>query len=45
DCEEAIKAETGATIRAIPFESEESKGPCIYCGKEDGKMVYFAKAY
>ncbi|MEM2122256.1 MAG: proline--tRNA ligase [Candidatus Bathyarchaeia archaeon] len=45
ECEEAVKTETGATIRAIPFEAEEPIGSCIYCGKEAGKIVYFAKAY
>lgn len=45
ECEEAIKMETGATIRAIPFEAEDPVGSCIYCGGEAEKMVYFAKAY
>lgn len=45
ECEEAIKAETGATIRAIPFEAEKAAGSCIYCGREAGKTAYFAKAY
>jgi prolyl-tRNA synthetase len=44
-CEEVIQTETGATIRAIPFEELQNKGKCIYCGKEEGKTAYFAKSY
>jgi prolyl-tRNA synthetase len=45
ECEERIKEETGATIRAIPFEQEEVWSTCIYCGKPADKVVYFARAY
>ncbi|MGQ9506385.1 MAG: proline--tRNA ligase [Candidatus Bathycorpusculaceae bacterium] len=45
DCEEKIKEETGATIRIIPFEKEETFSKCIYCGKEAKEVVYFARAY
>jgi prolyl-tRNA synthetase len=41
-CEEKIKDDTTATVRAIPFKTESVK--CIICRK-DGKMAYFAKAY
>ncbi|HHY47758.1 MAG TPA: proline--tRNA ligase [Firmicutes bacterium] len=44
ECEAAIKAETGATIRCIPFE-DAGKGTCVRCGKDGGRIVYFAKAY
>lgn len=44
-CEDNIKAETGATIRCIPFEEEDLGDKCHFCGKEAKHMVYVAKAY
>jgi prolyl-tRNA synthetase len=44
-CEEMIKAETGATIRVIPFEKEKIFSSCVYCGKEAKEVAYFARAY
>jgi len=44
-CEEKIKEETGATIRLIPFEKEETFSNCIYCGGEAKQVVYFGRAY
>jgi len=44
-CEEKIKEETGATIRLIPFEKEESFSNCVYCHKEAKEVVYFGRAY
>ena len=41
-CEMAVKDQTTATIRAIPFDSK--KDNCVHCGKA-GKLVYFAKSY
>ena len=32
ECEEAIKNETGATIRTIPLAEEQVFSSCIYCG-------------
>ncbi|MCD6517506.1 MAG: proline--tRNA ligase [Candidatus Aminicenantes bacterium] len=43
ECELNIKEDTKATIRAII--SEEKEGKCIYCGKNAGYLVVFAKAY
>jgi prolyl-tRNA synthetase len=43
--EEAIKNETKATIRCIPFDSPEEEGKCIYSGKPSNRRVLFAKAY
>lgn len=40
-----IKEETKATIRCIPFDSENEEGRCIYTGKPSGKRVLFAIAY
>jgi len=45
ETEEAIKAETKATIRCIPFNSVEQAGKCVYTGKDSAKRVLFAKAY
>ncbi len=44
-CEEAIKEETKATIRCIPFNQPDEKGRCIYCGREAEEIAVFAKAY
>jgi prolyl-tRNA synthetase len=45
ECEDKIKEETGATIRAIPFEQEQAWSACICCGKPADKVAYFARAY
>jgi prolyl-tRNA synthetase len=45
ECEEAIKEETGATIRCIPFEQEKISDVCPFCGKKAMHMVYLARAY
>lgn len=44
ECEAKIKAETKATIRAIPFQGKE-RGKCIRCGETSIQRVIFAKAY
>jgi prolyl-tRNA synthetase len=44
-CENAIKAETQATIRNIPFGSPAPSGPCLKCGGPAVAMAWFAKAY
>lgn len=44
ECEVKIKEETGADIRAIPFEREQVS-QCIYCKKQAKHVVYFAKSY
>ncbi|WP_203333583.1 proline--tRNA ligase [Planococcus beigongshangi] len=44
-CEDAIKEETQATSRCIPFEDEAVSESCVYCGKEAKELVYWAKAY
>ena len=47
-CEGAIKEETAATTRNIPFgeAGEAKKGDkCIKCGKAAEYKVYFARAY
>lgn len=45
ETEEAIKNETKATIRCIPFNSTEEAGEDVYSGKPSAKRVIFAKAY
>ncbi len=45
DCETAIKDQTKATNRCIPFEQPDEKGACIYCGQPAIERVYFARAY
>ena len=44
ESEEKIKQETKATIRCIPFESNDS-GLCIVTGKKSKGMVFFARSY
>lgn len=44
ECETKIKEETGADIRAIPF-NQDSVSQCIYCKKEGKHVVYFARGY
>ena len=45
ETEQKIKDETKATIRCIPFETEEEEGVCVYSGKPSTQRVLFAKAY
>ena len=45
-CEAAIKAETQATIRNIPFSSAPAGGKkCLKCGSDARAHAWFAKAY
>lgn len=44
-CESKLKADLGATIRCIPFETVPEKGICICCGQPSKQRVIFAKAY
>ena len=45
ECEAQIKAETQATVRNIPFGSEQVPGSCIRCGREASLEAWFAKSY
>lgn len=45
ECETKIKAETKASTRCLPLDSQEEKGVCIYCGKEAKNRWLFAQAY
>lgn len=44
-CELAIKEETGADIRVIPFEQSAVPEKCIYCGRPAKKAAMFGRAY
>jgi prolyl-tRNA synthetase len=44
ECEAAVKADTQATIRNLPFEDEPG-GACINCGRPAITRARFAKAY
>lgn len=45
ETEQAIKEETSATIRTIPFDAQPEHGKCIYSGKPSVQRVVFARAY
>ena len=45
ECEEKIKEETGADIRVIPFDSEDTDEKCIYCQKQSVSTPIFARGY
>jgi prolyl-tRNA synthetase len=46
ECEAAIKAETQATIRNIPFASKPAGGKmCLKCGNGAIAHAWFAKSY
>ena len=45
ECEKQVSADTGATIRVIPFDSPDEAGRCIVDGQPSERRVLFAKAY
>ncbi len=45
ECEEKIKEETGADIRVIPFDSENSNEKCMYCQESSKYIPVFARGY
>lgn len=45
ECEEAVKEETGASTRCMPFEQETLGNVCVHCGKPAKRLVYWGKAY
>lgn len=45
ETEEKIKDLTKATIRVIPFDTEDEEGKCILSGKPSHMRVLFARAY
>ena len=44
-CEKAIKEETSATTRNMPYEHTHEEGNCIWCDDPATTTVLFAKAY
>jgi prolyl-tRNA synthetase len=45
-CEQAIKNETGATVRCIPLGPlGDESGPCVYDGRPGRRRAVFARAY
>jgi prolyl-tRNA synthetase len=44
-CEAQVNADTGATIRVIPFESPDEAGRCLVDGRPSERRVLFARAY
>jgi prolyl-tRNA synthetase len=44
-CEKQVNADTGASIRVIPFDSPEEPGECLIDQKPSAKRVLFARAY
>jgi prolyl-tRNA synthetase len=45
ECEEKIKEETGADIRVIPFDSENTNEKCMYCQEQSVSVPIFARGY
>lgn len=47
DCEDEIRAKTGATTRCMPFDDAAvpEDAVCIHCGKPAVTRMYFAKSY
>ncbi len=45
ECEKAIAAENGATVRVIPFDSPDEAGTCLVDGRPSARRVLFARAY
>ena len=44
-CEDAIKEQTNASSRNMPFDQTPTGDTCVCCGKHAEKLIYFAKAY
>ena len=44
-CEEHVRARSGATLRCIPIEGGDERGPCLVCGQQADQTAVFARAY
>jgi prolyl-tRNA synthetase len=44
-CEKQVNADTGATIRVVPFDSPDEAGRCLVDGRPSERRVLFARAY
>jgi prolyl-tRNA synthetase len=45
ECEKAVSAANGATIRVVPFDSPDDPGACVVDGRPSERRVLFARAY
>ncbi len=45
ECEKQINADTGATIRVVPFDSPDEAGTCLVDDRPSERRVLFARAY
>jgi prolyl-tRNA synthetase len=45
ECERAVSAQNGATIRVIPFDSPDEPGACVVDGAASERRALFARAY
>lgn len=45
ECEDRIKQETGADIRVIPFDAEDTGKKCVLCGADSKMVPLFARGY
>jgi prolyl-tRNA synthetase len=45
ECEKAVSAENGATIRIVPFDSPDETGACVVDGAPSERRALFARAY
>jgi prolyl-tRNA synthetase len=45
ECEDNIKARTGATLRCVPIEGGDAPGACLVCAKPASQTAVFARAY
>jgi prolyl-tRNA synthetase len=45
ECEDKVKAETGAKIVNIPFDQPAEVGACVACGNPGKSIANFAKSY
>ena len=45
ECEKRVAAETGATIRVVPFDAPVEDGSCLIDGRPSKQRVVFARAY
>jgi len=44
-CEKQVSADTGATIRVVPFDAPDETGTCLIDGRPSERRVLFARAY
>jgi prolyl-tRNA synthetase len=44
-CEKQLNADTGATIRCIPFDAPDESGKCLVDGRPSERRVLMARAY